>query len=215
MSIGNVQFQGIQVGGTGKVSVTPDQAHISLGVQSEAKQAAQALATNSKKMQEVFKSLQGAGVELKDMQTSQLSVSPMWSYPKNKKPVLTGYSVSNNLSVKVRNLDDFGKLLDAAVQSGANQVNRISFEATKSGEAEQQALKLAMADAKAKAQLIATADGVKLGTLISLVEDVQYPQMPINRQMARAESFGDSAPPVAAGELELIVTVTAVYAFSA
>ncbi len=112
----------------------------------------------------------------------------------------------------MRNLDDFGKVLDSAIASGANQVDSISFGAEKSVENEATVLKAAMADARAKAQLLAEQDGVQLGVLVSCVASANRPVPQAHRAMAfAADASGGSAPPISAGELDMTATVTAVY----
>ncbi|MDP3493879.1 MAG: SIMPL domain-containing protein, partial [Hyphomonadaceae bacterium] len=103
----------ITLTGKGTVDQAPDIAMISLGVQVEAKTAAEAMAQQAEKMNGVFAAVKAAGIADRDMQTGQLSLNPVYEYPNNARPRLTGYQASNQLNIKVRKLDTLGKTLDA------------------------------------------------------------------------------------------------------
>jgi uncharacterized protein YggE len=199
--------------GIGKVFVVPDMATISLGVSSFDKKASVAMRTNSSAMAQVFGKLKEAGVEERDIQTSQLSLNPRWErQSSNKQPHITGYEAINTVTVRVRALDSVGTVLDVLTQAGANRINRISFGIQKPRPHQDEARKRAVADARSKAELYAQAAGVTLGSIISISENGVAPQP---RAMARMEmdsmGGGGAAVPVSKGELGLQAHITIVY----
>ena len=122
----------VTVSASGTVSATPDEATIASGVTSEAKTAREALSKNSEAMKKVIAELKGKGIEPKDIQTTQFNIEPVYVYPKEgQPPVLNGYRAHNMVSVKVRNLDKLGEVLDQLVTAGSNQMNGITFDVSK------------------------------------------------------------------------------------
>ena len=198
----------LTITGTGEVTAEPDEARISMGVQSTGKTAQEALEANTKAMNGVFAALKAAGIADKDMQTSNFSVSPRYkSYKRGEEgpPVITGYIVSNQLGVRVRDLARLGSVLDKVTKDGANQLGGISFAISKSDELLDEARRRAVADALRKAKLLTEAAGVTLGPVLSFSETGGgRPPVPM---MARTEKAFDSAVPVAAGEQTLSAMV--------
>ena len=195
----------------GETRVAPDMASISLGVLTEAKSAAEALAANAVRMNAVMASLKRAGIADKDVQTSNLSVNPQYRYQENMPPVLTGYQVSNQATVTVRDLKRLGPAVDATVNAGANQVNGISFGITDATAAENAAREAAVKALTARSELYARATGYRVLRLVSLSEGGGYtprPPMPME-MMARASMKSDT--PVSAGELSVRIDVTGLY----
>ena len=161
----------ITVTGEGTVQVTPDMATISLGVTTDGASAAEAMAANSKALQAVIDRLKSAGIEERDLQTSNLSLNPNWvGYDAGQTPKIAGYVASNMLSVRVRALDTLGTVLDASITDGANTLNGITFDLAAPRPAQDEARKAAVADAKARAELLAAAAGVKLGKIEAISE---------------------------------------------
>ncbi len=203
-------FPTITVTGEGSVEAAPDLATIQIGVTTVGESAAEALAANSTAMQAVMKRLAEAGVAARDLQTSGLSVNPNWTgYDSSSSggPKISGYTASNMLTVRVRALDGLGSVLDASVSDGANTLNGLTFGLAEPKPAMDEARKEAVADAKAKAALIAEAAGAKLGPIVSISEGgtVMDPQ-PMYR--AAADS---GAAPVAGGEIGYSASVTVVW----
>ncbi|MGF7159854.1 hypothetical protein FHS85_001473 [Rhodoligotrophos appendicifer] len=194
--------------GTGEVKAVPDQAMISIGVVEQAATAAAALSANNAAMAEIMATLKAAAIGDRDIQTANFSVSPRYVYPKegNEPPRIEGYEVSNQVTVRVRDLAKLGGVLDKVVSSGSNQINGISFLIADRDTAENEARRLAVADAKAKADLYAAAAGVTLGPVYSLSENGGYqPPQPMMRQ-----SFAKAAPdsvPIAQGEQTVSIEV--------
>jgi uncharacterized protein YggE len=205
----------ITVTGEGRAEAVPDMATVSLGVTSEARTAAEALARNSAAMTQVLGQIAAAGIAPRDVQTSGLSLSPRWDNARSTggPPRIVGYVVSNRVSVRVRELDGLGGLLDRLTSEGANSFGGVSFGLSEPGPIEDAARQAAVADARRKAELFAKAAGVTLGPLLSLQEAGGVsPPMPMERmEMAMT---ADIAVPVAAGEVSLLAQVTLVYAIA-
>ena len=203
----------LSINGHGEVRQAPDLANVNVGVTSQAPAANEALAANSQAMQAIFAALKTAGIADKDVQTSNFMVQPRYDYNnEGRPPRLVGYDVSNSVTITVRLLDGLGAVLDQVVQSGSNQINGIQFDIANPQAATDEARKLAVADARRKAEIYAAAGGVKLGDIVSISEGVAYqPPAPIMRAKAmRAEAMA-AAPPIAQGEQTLGVDVTIVW----
>ncbi len=198
----------ISLVGHADVRVAPDLAVVTAGVLKQAATAAEALAANTAAMAAVMEALKSGGIAPKDIQTSNFMVAPRYDYGDNSQPPkLTGYDVSNNVTVTVRKIDALGGLLDTLVNAGSNQINGISFQVSQPGNAMDEARKLATADATRKAKLYAMAMHVELGPVLSLSEGVAYaPPAPMLKTM-RAGAEMSSDVPVAAGEQTLSIDV--------
>jgi uncharacterized protein YggE len=198
---------GFTVSGEGVVDVAPDMAVVSLGVTTEGITAAAALKANNDEQARVLAALAAAGVDARDIQTTGLSLSPIWdsrSYDDGR-PRVTGYQASNMVTVRVRDLDSLGTLLDTMVTTGANQLNSISFGLTDDKAAKDEARRRAVADAMARAQLYAQASGVTLGAVTAFSETNAYqPPQPMYREAAAM----DSGVPVAAGAVAVTAAVS-------
>jgi len=198
----------ITVSATGYAYAEPDQARLSSGVTTEAATAAAALAANSEKMKGVVAGLKESGIDAKDIQTSNFSVNPRYTSPRDGAPaVIDGYSVSNQVEVLVRDLTSLGGLLDKLVGLGANQMNGLTFIVSKAETLKDEARKDAVANARRRAELLAAAAGAEVGEVVSIAEEVGYGG-PHPMAMARAAK-AESAPIEGGTEtLEARVTVT-------
>ncbi|MCU9839215.1 SIMPL domain-containing protein [Ruegeria sp. WL0004] len=201
----------ITVTGTGVVETVPDMAVITLGVTQEAKEARAALSATSEAVGRALDRLTELGIEARDMQTSDLSLSPVWSNrgSSTEPPAITGFQASNRVTVRVRDLARLGEILDTVVSDGANTFNGLEFSVKEPKPLRDQARAKAVADARDKAQQLAEAAGVSLGRIVSISELYSDPQpRPMMRMAAIAESMD---VPVAGGEIGLSGTVTMVY----
>lgn len=196
----------ISVSGEGRVASSPDMATISLGVTTFGDTAAAAMATNSDELAKVMGNLTAAGIEAKDIQTTGLMLNPNWSYDSSGGAgTINGYTAMNMVNVRVRVLDGLGGVLDAAVKDGANTLNGLTFGIADPQPVNDEARKLAVADAVRKAGLLAQAAGVKLGAVMSISEQTGYADP---SPMFRAEaSAAPSGVPVAGGEVAMTVIV--------
>jgi uncharacterized protein YggE len=206
----------IVVSGDADSAIAPDLAIVSLGVSETKQSAREALDANNKSMAAVLKALKADGIADKDLQTSGFSIQPQYTYPQNddgtqKPPVLTGYTVSNMLTARIRDLSKVGDVLDTSVTLGVNQGGEIRFTNVDPAKTIEAARKDAMKNAIAKAETLAAAAGVKLGRVVEITENMQRPEpMPVMR-MSMAKEVSDSVP-VANGENSYTVTVNVTFA---
>ncbi len=203
--------------GRAEVRAAPDMAVISAGTVSEANTAREALSANNETMAAVLKTIAAAGVAEKDIQTSNVSIQPKYTYPPRasegaqEAPKIDGYTVSNTVTVLVRDLDKLGAVMDAVVSSGVNQMNGLNFTIAEPGPLRNEARKAAVAEALARAQLYADAAGVKLGPIRSISEESHVrPPQPMAR-MAMEATAADAAVPIAQGEQVIEATVNIVW----
>ena len=200
----------IVVTSEGRIMKAPDMATVSAGVTTEAETAAQALADNSKSMDEVFALLKSAGIAEEDIQTSNLSINPVWNNTDSSvsMPKIGGYQATNMVTVQVRDLPKLGSVLDSVVSSGANQLNSLTFGLSDPAPAMDDARKMAVDEATRRAKLLASAAGVTVGPVLSITEGSgqQDPFPPMYRmEMAKSDV------PVAGGQVSSSVTVTVTF----
>ena len=149
--------------------------------------------------------LKTSGIAEKDIQTSNFSVSPRYDYKENSQARLVGYDVSNTVTVTVRDLAGLGTMLDSVVNEGSNQISGIAFDIADRHVLEDQARKLAVADARRKAEIYAAAAGVSLGRVVVMSEFAVTP-IPIGpRAMMKTEAA--PAVPIAQGEQTVTIDV--------
>jgi uncharacterized protein len=161
----------ITVSASGQVEAEPDQARITSGVTTEAATAAEALASNSKVMKEVIAGLKKSGIAPEDIQTTSFRVEPRYTRPERGEPAaIDGYRVNNQVQVLARDLDRLGEILDQLVTLGANEMGGLSFEVSKAETLRDEARKEAVANARRRAELYATAAGVELGEVLAIQE---------------------------------------------
>jgi uncharacterized protein YggE len=199
----------ITVSATGYAYAEPDRARVSSGVASEAETARAALTANTEKMKQVVAGLKEAGIDAKDIQTSNFSVEPRYTNPQDGTPSkIDGYRVSNQVTILVRDVSAIGTLLDKLASVGANQIYGLTFEVSKAETLKDDARKEAVANARRRAELLATAAGAEVGEVVSIAEDLQFTG-PRPMAMARASMKADFVPVEAGTEtLEARVTVT-------
>ncbi len=201
----------ISVSGTGEVTATPDMASVFIGAQSEAGTAEEALARTAEAVDATLRVLEGAGIEARDLQTRGINLSPRLMRQgsgTNAPPRIVGYVASSDLTVRIRDLNALGPVLDAVVSAGANTLGGITFGLQEIDAAREEAQALAIADARAKADTYAQAAGVSVGPVLSISDGGAV--MPQGRMMFEA-SMADAAVPVAPGELTVSAQVDVVY----
>ncbi len=204
----------ISVSGAGTVSTKPDLATILSGVVTTAPTAGDALKANSTAMESIMATIKNHGIADKDIQTSNFNVYPQ--YERDQRGAMdtnkiVGYQVSNNLSIRVRDLEQLGALLDALVQSGSNEVSGIQFSIDEPEGLLDQARRSAIRNARERAELYAEAAGVKVGKVLSISEQaVDIPRPQHMERMAFAMA-ADSSVPVAVGEQELRATINVLF----
>jgi uncharacterized protein YggE len=195
----------------GETKVAPDEATITLGVQTKAATATGAMQQNAAQMNRIMGALRNAGIPEKDIQTSGLSLDAQYTYQQNQAPLLNGYQASNEVVITVEDLAKLGSVLDSAVAAGANQINGVSFGLKDSQAANDAARLAAVKGLRAKADLYAQATGYRVARLVSLSEGGGYAPQPIRPVMALAKAAAPMATPVAPGELTVRIDVTGLY----
>jgi uncharacterized protein len=191
----------ITVSGTGSVSATPNQASFTFGVSSQAKTAVQALAANSADMTKLIAALKAAGIPAASLQTSSVSLSAVTS---DSDQTIVGYTASNSVSATISNLGSAGQIVDAAVTAGANEVEGPSLTVSDQESLYHAALKAAVADARAKADVLAEASGTHVGAVLSVEENGD--SSPVNYDTSRA--LPATSPPIEAGTSQVTASVT-------
>ncbi|HHB80301.1 MAG TPA: DUF541 domain-containing protein [Aliiroseovarius sp.] len=202
----------ISVSGAGSVEAPPDMATITLGVSQQARSAGEALAAVSEVSAAIFARLEATGVAARDMQTSNLNLNPLFSdrsSVSNAPPRIVGYQVSNMITIRVRELDDLGAILDQVAKDGANTFNGLQFGLVAPEPLAAKARVAAVKDAIARAELLANAAGVRLGPVLSISDQSGGGPRPVMADMAFARSV--EAMPVAGGELSIQASVSMVF----
>jgi len=198
----------LDISATGEVTRVPDVAIISTGVVTRAATATAAIKANAARMERVRAALTRAGIADKDIQTSSINLNPEYNYQQNKAPVLTGYQASNQVSVRFRDIGDTGKILDALVAEGANQINGPSLTIDKPEAALDEARLKAIAVGRARAELYARGLGMRVVRLLSVSESGGYavpPPMPMMVTAMSAERSADTR--IDPGEQKIQVSV--------
>jgi uncharacterized protein len=164
----------LDVNATGEVTRVPDVATISAGVVSRSATATAALQDTADRMQRVLAALKRAGVEDRDIQTSNVNLSAEYRYPENQAPQLVGYQASNSVTVRFRDLRNSGKILDVLVAQGANQISGPSLTVDKPEAALDEARAKAIAIGRARADLYARSLGLRVVRVVSVNESGGY-----------------------------------------
>ncbi len=201
----------IVVSGTGRVAVQPDVADLRLGVTVAKPTVEGARAEAAATMGAILAAVDAAGVPRTDVRTAMLSVQPRYDYRDDRAPVLTGYEIANLVEVSVRDLSKLGDVVDATLAAGATSMDSLTFRVADPAPAEREARVLAMAEARARADVLAEAAGLTIAGVSDIVEGSPVrPPIPV----AKAERMAlaaDAATPVEAGTLEVGVSVSVTY----
>nr|WP_241254473.1 SIMPL domain-containing protein [Brevibacillus sp. SYP-B805] len=198
----------ISVVGTGTVTAAPDVAYVQFGVETSGKTASEAVQKNARIFEAVKAALIKAGVAEKDIQTTQFNTFPVYDNQK-----LTGYRVQQIVRVTYRDVGNVGRLLDQLSAAGVNRVDALSFGTEKRDEYEKKALDQAVQDARAKAEVLAAAAGVRIRGVVSITEGGAAPP-PIVYSQRQAAELGRIAPTeIFAGEIKIEASVNVIYSF--
>jgi uncharacterized protein len=204
----------ITVSGTAELDTAPDEADISLGVQTLDKDAAVSQKNNADIMVKVMSAVESAGIPKADISTSQYSLSELQEWnPQTQQYVSKGFQTTNSLIVNTKDLSLIGNVIDAAANAGANNIGGITFKLSKDTEAavKQQVLSLAAQNGKDKAIAIASSLKVILGKL-SQVSETQFYYNPVSMDSASVKSSGAAAPtPITPNDVTTSATLTIVY----
>lgn len=185
----------IEVAGHGEVTTMPDRAQVLVTVQVRAKTAAAAGTENATRAQRVMDAIRTAGIPREQLATQGFTVQPSYTYPGDgKSPILTGYEARNTVRVEVRQLEQLGRVIDAALGAGANDIAGVSFYQSNPSAPRRDALAAATADARMAAEAIAKAAGGSLGALLMISTQQDDGPRPVYATMAmRAESAAPKA----------------------
>ena len=191
---------------TGEVSRIPDIARINAGVVTQAPTATAAIAQNAQRMASVRAALKAAGIADRDIQTSSLNLNPDFRYEDNRTPVLTGYRASNDVTVRFRDIANAGRILDALVAQGANQINGPMLALDKPEEAMNEARVAALKSARERAELYASQLGKHVGRIVSISEAGSAFPVPMP-MLARAQIAGAVSTQIDPGEQTVSVSL--------
>ncbi len=201
----------LNVNGLGSTNLTPDIAYIYIGVHSEGATASEVVAANKTQTNAVLEALKAAGVDEKDLRTTNFSIWPSQQYSPEGTVTGTIYMVDNTVYVTVRDLDGLGDLLDDTIAAGANSINSIQFDVADKTAAVKEARAKAVEDAKKQAQELADAAGVKLGDIqsISFYDNSPYPIF--EGKGGGGGAVAESAVAIQPGQLTISVSVNLTY----
>ena len=201
---------GILVFGEGKVSVKPNLAIATIGVDITTASLSDATSQANAKMAAVIEKLKSFGIADKDIQTSNYNLFPITQQPRTPDgsgtPTITGYRVSNQVRVTIRKLEDLGKILDASVTAGANSIYGVSFGVDDLTPYQLQARAAAVKDAQDKAAQLAKSANIQLGPVLAISEGTQMPG-PVISSNARLSLAAGGEVPVQTGETQIVVNV--------
>ncbi|MDQ0091117.1 uncharacterized protein YggE [Paenibacillus anaericanus] len=209
-----VQKNVINVVGSGEISVKPDIAYLSIGVQTEAATAKEAQSANAAKIAKLNTLLKDTWkINAKDIQTGQFYVQPNYTYTEKEGQKVKGYTAQHTLQVSYRDLDKIGQLLDAASTAGANVINNIQFATENPDQFEEQVIQKAMANANMKASAIAKAANRQVGIVLTVTQSSSgpavYNQNYVMKEMAM--DTGGASTQIEAGEIKINTTLSVTY----
>lgn len=192
---------------TGEVTRVPDIVRINAGVVTQATTAVEAIRQNAARMERMRAALARAGVAARDIQTSNISLQPDYRYAENQPPQLIGYRASNQVNVRFRDIAESGRILDALVAEGANQIDGPNLGIDRPEAALDEARVAALANARARAELYARSLNMRVRRVLLVSESGQTmpSPMPVLRMQARAEAADTRIDP---GEQTLSVNLT-------
>jgi hypothetical protein len=197
----------LDVSATGEVTRVPDVAIVTAGVVSRSSTATGALQDTADRMQRVLAALKRAGVDDRDIQTSSVSLNPEYRYVENQPPQLIGYTASNNVTVRFRDIRNSGKILDVLVGQGANQISGPTLTVDKPETALDEARAKAIAIGRARAELYARSLGLHVVRIVSVNESAGgYPVPPPMPMYARAD-MAQAKTSIEPGEQKLQVNL--------
>lgn len=212
---GDAQPRGISVAGEGRVSAKPDVALITLGVTALRPTVAEARESAAASLTGMIDAIKAGGVAENDIQTQQLSISPEYDYSNDGGQTLRGFRVSNTVTAKLRDVDKTGDIVDAAVAAGGDEatIEGIAFTIDDPEDLREQARAAAVADAKKRAETLASATGVEIGEPLSISEGGVFEPPIFYDRAAGAPATGETATtPIEPGQLDVVINVNVTWA---
>ena len=196
--------------GEAVITAEPDQAQIDIGVVTQARNALDAAKENAEKLVRVMAEVKKFLGKDDEVKTANYSLNPNYRYPQGGKPEIVGYTATNMLQIKTGALENVGKLIDAAMRSGANTIQRLLFTLKDEHSAQLQALRLASTRAKAKAEAMANALGLRIVKVLSVTENERgvRPIIMPQPRVTQMETAASAPTPVEPGTIEVRSSVT-------
>ncbi len=203
----------ITVSGEGKIYAKPDIALIDLGVATQAVTVADVTKNNTNKMNAVLDAVKGLEIDEKDIQTTNYNLTPLYNYTQDSGRVFQGYTLSQNIQVKIRDFTKIGDVLSKATTAGANLVGDLQFTIDNPEQFKEQARAKAIEQAKANAQNLAKESGIGLGKIIDVYESSS--PYPVAYEYANALGASDmkstQAPAIQPGQQEINIAINLTY----
>ena len=198
----------INVNGEGKVKVAPDQVCISASVETKGNNAKDVKKQNDEKMDAVLKFIKKMNIPTADFKTKQVALNPQYDYEKKK----TSYNATQTVEIIVKDLTKYDELMEGLVQQGINRIDKVSFESSKLAQYQSEARKLAIKDAKTKADEYVSVLGQKVGKAFTISDNSQIyqpqPMYAAMRMKESADAMGASNETLAIGEIEITANVS-------
>ncbi|MDP3883050.1 MAG: SIMPL domain-containing protein [Candidatus Staskawiczbacteria bacterium] len=203
----------VTVSGQGKVYVKPDIAMVNLGVTTTGVTTADVIKRNTEKMNAVIQAVKDSGVEEKDIQTTNYSLSPLYNYTEAAGRIFQGYTLEQNLQVKIRDFAKVGDILQQAVSKGANLTSNLQFTIENPEQFKQEARAKAIEQAKANATDLVKASGIELGKIVNIYENYNYPMYDSYKALGMGGASSESipSPVIQPGQTEIDITVNLTY----
>lgn len=201
------QIPSINVSGEGKVKVAPDQASISISIETKGSKANDVKQQNDKKMDAILKFIKNSNIAKEDYQTQRVSLNPNYDYEKKK----YSYIATQTLQILLKDLSKYDVLMEGLVDQGINRIDNVEFKSSKMKELQSDARKLAVKDAKAKAEDFVSVLGQKVGKALLISDNSQsYVSQPRMYAMKSSMVMDESVPreTLAIGEIEIIANVS-------
>ena len=204
--------QEITITGEGKVFVKPDIALVKLGVKTETEKSADAVSQNNEKMNEIIKAVKTLGVDDKDIKTSAYNLYPVYDYTE-KGRVFVGYTLDQQINVKIRNFDAISDILDKATEKGANTISDLQFTVDDLEKAKAEARQKAIEQAKEKASVLASQAGLTITKLVNISEGYASSPQPMYGMGSASDMLEkvSVAPTIETGQSEINTTVYLTY----
>ena len=201
----------LSVNGNAQVMLAPDVAYVSVGVHTDGPNAAEAVAKNNELTKNLMNAIQALGVAAEDMRTTTFNISPQQQYDQNGQLTGTIFMVDNTVYITLRDMNKIGDVLGAAVNAGANNIYGVQFDVADKSAALSQARAQAIANARAQADEIAAAAGVKVVNVQAINFYNNYPSPVVYADNKVAAGIGGGSVPVSSGQITLSVDVNVTY----
>lgn len=204
----------ISITGEGKVYATPDIAAVTLGIETNGASVKEITQKNVAAMNKIIEELKNLSIEDKDLQTTQYSVSPQYNWTEKEGRIPDGYTITQNVEVKIRDFDKISDVLAVGTENGANIVSSLQFKVDDENQFKSEARAKAIEQAKEKAKVLAQQAGIKLGDIVNVYENYYSPTSSYSEKylgMGSAEDVSIAVPQIQVGEREIAVTVNLVY----